>query len=449
MRRITKGLDIPIAGQPRQEIDRQGPVAGSVALLGGDYVGLKPTMHVQEGDQVKLGQMLFEDKKNPGVRFTSPGAGRVVAVNRGAKRAFQSVVIELDGDESESFAAYDHLTGLTREQAVENLVQSGLWTALRTRPFNKIPAIESKPRSIFVTAIDTNPLAPDPSVFLREQDNWFALGLQALRPLTDGPVYLCRPTGFVPAGADLGFVRDEEFDGPHPAGLPGTHIHLLDPVGPGKVVWFIDYQDVVAIGKLFGTGRLDTTRVVSLAGPPVKDPVLLRTRLGASIADLIDGRLAAEAGEVRVVSGSVLSGRHATGPFAYLGRYHRQVSVLQEGREREFLGWQKPGFDQFSVTRAFASALSGAGRLFNMTTTTGGSKRAMVPIGTYEKVMPLDVVPTFLLRALIVGDTEQAQALGCLELDEDDVALCTFVCPGKYNYGSILRDNLTRIELEG
>ena len=451
MRRITKGLDIPIAGQPSQQVESGTARPRTVAILGGDYVGMKPTMYVQEGDSVKLGQLLFEDKKNPGVRFTSPGCGRVIEVNRGAKRVFQSVVIELDGDEEETFTSYEKadLTQLSRQQVVDNLVESGLWTALRTRPFSKVPAIDSAPNSIFVTAIDTNPLAPDPQVVIRENDNWFTLGLQVLSHLTEGKVFLCRPTGYVPPGTELSKVSDEEFLGPHPAGLPGTHIHFLDPVGPEKTVWHIGYQDVIAYGILFGTGRLNVDRVISIGGPPVKVPTLVRTRLGASIGDLIDGRLADDAGEVRVISGTVLQGRRSSGPEAYLGRYHQQVSVVKEGREREFLGWQKPGFDQFSITRAFASAVSGAGRLFNMTTSTGGSKRAMVPIGTYEKVMPLDIIPTFLLRSLIVRDTDQAQALGCLELDEDDVALCTFVCPGKYNYGSILRDNLTRIEQEG
>jgi len=451
MRRITKGLDVPIAGRPDQKIDPASPVVRTVALLGNDYVGMKPTMHVQDGDRVKLGQVLFEDKKTPGVMYTSPGAGVVKSVNRGAKRVFQSLIIELDGDDEETFTSYANtdLTLLKREQVVENLIASGLWTSLRTRPFSKVPAIDSTPSSIFVTAIDTNPLAPDPAVVIRENDNWFTLGLQVLSHLTDGKVFLCRPTAFVPPGADLPSISDEEFEGPHPAGLPGTHIHFLDPVGPQKTVWYIGYQDVIAVGILFGTGRLNTERVIAIAGPTVKNPTLVRTCMGASVDELIEGRLADGAGDVRVISGSVLNGRQVKDPEAFLGRYHVQVSILEEGREREFLGWQKPGFNQFSVTRVFASTLSGAGRLFNLTTSTGGSRRAMVPIGLYEKVMPLDIIPTFLLRSLIVRDTDQAQALGCLELDEDDVALCTFVCPGKYNYGSILRDNLARIEQEG
>ncbi|MCG6155618.1 Na(+)-translocating NADH-quinone reductase subunit A [Rubinisphaera margarita] len=448
---IKKGLDIPISGAPVQEIS-PAPDVSRVAVIGPDYVGMKPTMLVQAGDRVKLGQPLFTDKKNEGVQFTSPGAGTVVEVNRGAKRFFQSLVIQLEGDEEETFTSYENtdLTTLTRDQVRDNLVASGLWTALRTRPYNKVPQIDSAPNSLFITAIDTSPLAADPLVVIEENQQSFIHGLQVLRHLTAGKVFLCQAPGVKVPGASLDFIHAEEFKGPHPAGLPGTHIHHLDPVGPTKTVWFIGYQDVIAIGKLFDTGRLSVERVVSLGGPVVNEPRLLRTRLGASTADLVSDQL--NEADRRVISGSVLSGRAATGPFGYLGRYHQQISVVAEGREREFLGWQMPGFDKFSIKDVYASTMNKLlkpSMKYDMTTSTGGSKRAMVPIGSYESVMPLDILPTFLLRALIVSDTDQAQALGALELDEDDVSLCTFVCPGKYEYGTMLRRNLTIIEKEG
>ncbi len=445
---ITKGLDLPIEGEPTQTIHWE-PQIRSVALIGDDYVGMKPTLAVKEGESVKLGQLLFTDKKTPGVRYTSPGCGRVAAVNRGAKRVFQSLVVELDGDEEESFQSYQDsdLTALTREQVRDNLVASGLWTALRTRPFNKVPPPESVPHSIFVTALDTRPLAARPEGIIAENESEFIYGLDVIRHLTDGQLFLCKAPGVVIPGSDLDFVTVEEFDGPHPAGLPGTHIHFLDPVSDRKTVWFLNYQDVIAVGRLFVTGRLPVERTISLGGPVVGRPRLLRTRLGASIAELVHDGL--EESENRVISGCVLSGRQAVGPFAYLGRYHLQVSALAEGREREFLGWHAPGFDKFSVKPVFASAWFAAQRRFRFTTSTGGSKRAMVPIGMYEQVMPLDVIPTYLLRALIVGDTEAAQALGCLELDEEDLALCTFVCPGKTEYGPLLRESLSQIEREG
>ncbi|WP_339907236.1 Na(+)-translocating NADH-quinone reductase subunit A [Symmachiella dynata] len=447
MIRIKKGLNLPISGDPVQEV-QSGPVVRSVALVGDDYVGMKPTMHVEEGDSVKVGQVLFTDKKTKGVQYTSPGCGKVVALNRGEKRVFQSLVIELSGDDQVEFASYSDgdIAGLSREQVVENLVASGLWTALRTRPYSKVPSPESVPHAIFVNAMDTNPLAADPVVVLQGQEGDFRHGLAIVEKLTDGKVFLSKsPGSSIPTDGVSG-IEVTEFRGPHPAGLVGTHIHMLDPVNPQKTVWHLGYQDVAAIGKLFVTGRLPLERVVSLAGPAVKQPRLLRTRLGANLTDLTAGELVD--GDNRVISGSVLNGRAAQEPFDYLGRFHLQVSALPEGNQREFLGWQKPGFDKFSIKNVFASAMDRS-KKFAFSTSTEGSKRAMIPIGMYEEVLPLDTEPTFLLRALIVGDTDQAQALGCLELDEEDVALCTFVCPGKYDYGPILRENLTQIEKFG
>lgn len=448
MIRIRKGLDLPIAGEPVQSVE-DGPPLGRVGLLGDDYVGMKPTMAVAEGDRVKLGQLLFTDKKNPAARYTSPGCGTVAAVNRGAKRKFLSIVIELDGDEQQEFTSFRDrdLTTLSRETVRENLIDSGLWTAFRTRPYSKVPLADDAPRSIFVTAMDTNPLAARPEFIIQEAGPHFEYGLHAVRHLTDGRVFLCKEAGTSLPGEDLDFLSVEEFAGPHPAGLPGTHIHFLDPVGEKRRVWHVGYQDVIAIGRLFSTGRLHTERIVSLAGPVVRQPRLLRTRLAANLTELMRDEL--QEGDNRVISGSVLSGRRVAPPVDFLGRYHLQVSALRESRQREFLGWQKPGVNKFSITRAFASAFLGRGKKFALTTSQEGSPRAMVPIGSYEKVVPLDVIPTFLLRALIVGDTEQARDLGCLELDEDDLALCTFVCPGKYEYGPMLREALARIEKEG
>lgn len=441
---IKKGLDLPIAGAPKQVIE-DGPAIGKVAVLGVDSIDLRPTMAVSEGDSVKKGQLLFEDKKTPGVRYTSPASGKVVGVHRGAKRALLSVVIEVAGDEEECFEQHVGTAPdqLSRQQVRDTLVESGLWTALRTRPYSKVPMPDSAPHSIFVTAIDTNPLAADPQAVLRESEDDFARGMTLLGKLTEGPVYVCKAPGVSIAVAEAQVV---EFAGPHPAGLPGTHIHFLDPVGAAKTVWHIGYQDVVACGKLFATGSLWTERVVALGGPQVEQPRLLHTRQGACLSELTAGQL--QPGENRIIAGSVLAGRVASGPLDFLGRYHAQVSVLAEGREREFLGWQKPGVDKFSIKNVFASKLL-PNQLFDFTTSTEGSDRAMVPIGSYEQVMPLDILATLLLRALIVEDTDRAQALGCLELDEEDLGLCTFACPGKHEYGPILRRNLARIEREG
>jgi Na+-transporting NADH:ubiquinone oxidoreductase subunit A len=447
MIKIKRGMNIPIQGTPQQVIE-DSPAARSVALVGFDYVGMKPTMSVREGDSVKLGQLLFVDKKTEGVRYTSPGSGIVSAINRGAKRVLQSVVIELEGDEAEQFPAHsaDAAAALDADAVRTQLIESGQWTALRTRPFSKVPAPDSQAAAIFVTAMDTNPLAGDPAVIIAEQADAFSLGVDLLAKLTAGKVFVCTAhSASVPSGKAAN-VELAQFSGPHPAGLAGTHIHFLHGARPDSTVWTIGYQDVIAIGRLFLDGRIYTQRVVSLGGPQVETPRLLRTRLGVDLQAFCAGQL--KQGENRIISGSVLGGRGVQAGTAYLGRYHVQVSALLEGRHREFMGWLSPGAKRHSVLGIYLTSLIG-NKPLAMTTSTNGSDRAMVPVGTYEKIMPLDVLPTQLLRALIVGDTEMAQALGCLELEEEDLALCTYVCPGKYEYGPILRDNLTRIEKEG
>lgn len=445
MIKIRKGLNLPISGVPEQTI-YDGPVLDEVAVLGPDFVGMKPTMAVKEGDRVKLGQVLFSDKKNPGVLFTAPGAGVVSAINRGERRRLLSVVISLEGDEEETFESFSEaqLSGLERSKVIDSLVASGLWVGLRTRPYSKVPAVDAQAKSIFVTAIDTNPLAADPAVVIGERSKDFQKGLTVLTRLTDGAINLCTaPNAQLPT---VSGVTTHEFDGPHPAGLVGTHIHFVDPIVGGKEIWHIGYQDVIAFGQFFTTGRIPSERVISFAGPEVDSPRLVRTRLGAKLSPMLAGQLRGE--EARVISGSVLSGRNAAGSMAYLGRYDNQVTVIKEDAGRTFMGYMSPGANRHSSLPIYLSNLSKS-KSFNMTSNTNGSERAMVPLGNYEQVMPLDMLPTQLLRALVVGDTQMAQRLGCLELDEEDLALCTYVCVGKYEYGPILRDNLTRIEKEG
>lgn len=443
---IKKGLDLPIAGKPEQVI-HNGNAVTEVALLGEEYVGMRPSMKVREGDVVKKGQVLFEDKKNPGVLFTAPASGTVTAINRGAKRVLQSVVIQIEGDDQVTFNKYsaDELKSLTSEQVRQNLQASGLWTALRTRPFSKVPAVDAVPSSIFVNAMDTNPLAADPEVVLKAHWDDFTNGLTVLSRLHEGKLHLCKAGDSNIPTVDLPNLAVHDFGGPHPAGLSGTHIHFIDPVSATKTVWYLNYQDVIAFGRLFTTGELYNGRVISLAGPQVKNPRLIRTQLGANLAQLTKGEL--KEGENRIISGSVLSGHKAEGAVDYLGRYALQVSVIAEGREKEFLGWIMPRANKYSITRTVLGHFGH--KLFNFTTALNGGHRAMVPIGAYERVMPLDIIPTLLLRDLSAGDTDSAQALGCLELDEEDLALCTFVCPGKNDYGPMLRAALDKIEKEG
>lgn len=443
--RSSKGLDLPLAGAPMPVIEVAPPVT-SVAVLGPDFPGLRPALKVDAGDIVALGQVLFEDRQRPGVCHTAPASGTISAVHRGARRALVSVVISVDDSiPAVSLASFSGRPAAQLDATAVRalLLESGLWTALRTRPFGRVPAADAAPAAIFVTAVDTRPHAVPPALAMagREQD-WDA-GLQCLARLAPR-VFACVGHGTAVAAPDG--VQVVEFAGPHPSGNAGWHVHSLLPVSLRRSVWTIGYQDVLALGRLATTGRVDVERVIALAGPGVRRPRLLRTRLGASLDELVDGEL--HPGAQRVISGSVLDGRARTAAAdAYLGRHHLQLSALPEGGEREIFGYITPGARKFSVTGAVLGAFRRAHR-FALTTSTNGSPRAMVPIGSYERVMPFDLLPTILLRALIIGDDARAVELGALELDEDDVALCTYVCPGKTEYGPLLRAALDRIEKE-
>nr|VFJ95584.1 MAG: Na+-transporting NADH:ubiquinone oxidoreductase subunit A [Candidatus Kentron sp. LFY] len=454
--KIKRGLDLPITGVPRQTID-DGPPIKSVALLGKEQIGLKPTMLVQEGDRVSLGQPVFRDKRQPEVQYTAPGCGVVSAIHRGERRVFQSVAITLDGENEEIFDSYyrDTLSLLSKDRIKGNLLASGLWTAFRTRPYSKVPSPDSLPHSIFVTAMDSNPLAASADVVIDAYSGDFRDGISVLSGLAKNKVFVCRyprsgasESNSLSKGGGDDKVVVAEFTGPHPAGLPGTHIHFLDPVSTQKTVWHIGYQDVIAIGKLFTSGHIWVERIIALSGPMVRNPRLIRTRLGASVEDSIADEIK-PGEEVRPISGSVLSGHKAVGWSGYLGRYHTQISVISEEYERHFLDWIHPGLNRHSHHNVFLSSLLRRKSKFPLTTSTHGSPRAMVPVGSFSKVVPLDILPTILLRSLIVGDTDKAQQMGCLELDEEDLALCSYVCPSKYEYGTALRAALTHIEREG
>lgn len=442
--KITKGLDIPISGQPEQKIyDHSMPT--TLAVLGRDFHELKPALQVKEGDVVKAGQILFSHRKHEGVNFTAPCGGIVKAINRGEKRVLISVVLQVATDEEfVDFGAHspEALADLDEAKIRQTLQASGQWIGFRTRPYSYVPEAEAKPAAIFVTAMDTRPLAADPKLILAEYSTAFQHGLTVLTRLSPR-VYVCHESGYTPPKIASAQVIYQDFAGVHPAGLPGTHIHFLEPASEHHSVWHINYQDVIAIGKLFTTGCLFVERIISLAGPEVKKPRLIRTRLGANTDGLVSGELVT--GKYRVISGSVLGGHAAKDATAYLGRYDLQVSVISEEQERVFLHWLNPWLDQYSMLRVFLKPGLDK-QLFSMTSTQNGSHRAMVPLGNYEAVMPLDILATQLLRSLLVRDTVMAQQLGALELDEEDLALCTFVCHSKYEYGSALRDCLRMLE---
>lgn len=439
-----KGLDLPISGRPEQKI-RQSNAVKHVALIGDDYIGLKPTMHVKEGDRVKTGQLLFTDKKNEGINFCSPGCGTIVSINRGARRKFESLQIELNGDETVRFfdPTVEPSAAMEATRIRSILLESGMWTSFRTRPYGKIPAVASSPASLFITAIDTSPLAPAPQVVIANSTEAYQLGLNVLRRLLSVPIHYCSAAPDLLPAERLNTLSYYRFQGPHPAGLPSTHIHFIDSVHGEKTVWHIDYQDIISIGHLFTSGSLHTEKTVSLAGPGVLRPALISTRIGASLPELCEQELSP--GTLRIISGSVLSGRESTGNQSFLGRYHNQISVVEDSNGRSFLNWASPGKNRFSIKPLFTSALQKKRRL-PLSTALWGGKRAIYPLGTYEQVMPLDIIATSLLKALATGDTEKSKDLGCLELIEEDFALCGFVCPGKNEFGTSLREVLTAIE---
>ncbi len=447
MIRIKQGVDLPIAGAPHQQIDA-ATAATQVAILGPDFIGMKPTMAVQEGETVAAGQLLFTDKKNDGVRYTAPAAGKVSAINRGEKRALLSVVIDVAGDDAQypTPPTLDQLSDSERTEVVDALNGAGLWSSFRTRPFSMVPRLADVPSSVFINAMDTNPLAADPAVIIASFSEDFVAGQEVVARLSGGRVFVVGAEGADIPKASAPYVESATFAGPHPAGLPGTHIHFLDPVSASKTVWTIGYQDVIAIGQFFRTGTPWLERVVALGGPPVNAPRLLRTRLGAAVPELVAGEVAE--GNHRLISGSVLTGHTASsGALGFLGRYDTQVSVLPEDSSRHFIGYLSPGLRRHSAMPIYLSNLFKS--VCNFTTTTHGSTRAMVPVGAYERVVPLDMLPTQLLRAVLVGDLENAVELGALELDEEDLALCTFVCHSKHEYGEALRATLDKIEKEG
>lgn len=447
MIKIKKGLNLPLSGEPRQEIS-SGPVVKSVALLGDDFIGMKPSMLVNEGEKVLKGQALFEDKKTPGVKFTSPVAGTVRAINRGDKRVFKSIVISITGDEQVDFSSYKK-TSIANYSASEVralLVESGMWSFLRTRPFSKTPQIDVNPSSIFVTVTDTRPLAPNPEIVLEGQIDDFHAGVEVLAKLAP-KVYVVTGTVTKVNIKNITGVIHETISGPHPAGNVGTHIHHLDPVSASKTVWHVNYQDLAAIGYLFKTGRYSNRRVISIAGPMATNPRLVQTIRGACISDLVSNETKSK-NDVRFISGSVLGGRTSKGEHDFLGAFHHQVSLIKEGHYREFLGWQAPGANKFSLKRVVLGSFF-PGKTFKMDTSTNGSLRSIVPIGSFEAVMPMDILPTQLLRFMMARNTDLAANLGALELDEEDLALCTFVDPCKNEYGPVLREILNTIEKEG
>ena len=450
MIKISKGLDIPFKGSPSKSISHKN--TDSVSVVGPDFIGMKPTMLVKEGELVKRGQPLFLDKRFDGVNYCSPLSGIVKKIQRGQRRVLENVVIEKQDAEN---STYDYqcykganLEGYNSDEVISLLKEAGLWVSFKSRPFSKVPDSTKTPSSIFITAMNSDPLSFDPEMFIQAHQGAFLNGMKAIQKIKDVPLHVCVKTGYRFLVEESNKVKVHEFSGAHPSGNVGTHIHYIDPVSPSKEVWHIGFQEVVAIGYLFSKGEYFSERWVSLAGPGIKEPRVIKSIQGSHIPSLLEGELKSTADNYRFVSGSVLLGKKVDESFPFLGRFHQSIIALEEDRKRVFMGWHDSGIDRFSVMRTFLSRLTPSKR-FNFGTSTHGSYRAMVPVGAYEKVFPFEILPTLLLKALYSGNTDEAQLLGCLELDEEDLALCTYVDPGKVDYGPLLRRSLDTIEREG
>jgi Na+-transporting NADH:ubiquinone oxidoreductase subunit A len=411
------------------------------------FTGVTPLLLVKEGDEVLAGSPLFSDKKNEVIKFSSPVSGEVVEIVRGEKRKILEIKILADKEISYVNFRKANPDTFNREEILELLLSSGAWPFIRQRPFGVIANPGQSPKSIFISAFDSNPLAPDFNFIMQGNDSFFQTGLNALQKLTTGKLHLNIQEGANTADVFLKAkgVEINTISGPHPAGNVGVQIHHLDPVNKGESVWYINPQDVVTIGKLFEQGKFDPVKIIALTGSQVQHPKYYKTRIGCSVKSIIaDGGL--KPGESRIISGNVLSGNQITGD-GYLDYYDSQITVIPEGNEPEFMGWLTPGFDKFSQSHTFFSWLT-PNKKHELNTNLHGEERPFVVTGEYEKVFPMDIYPVHLLKSILVEDLELMESLGIYEVVEEDFALCEFVCTSKIESQAIIRRGLDIIRKE-
>lgn len=415
--RIRKGLDIHIKGEAARRTEVFEPTF--CAIKPTDFIGVLPKMHVEEGDDVKVGSVLFHDKSNEKIVFTSPISGKVKAIVRGEKRAIQQVIIENDGkNESIDFGGINN--------PVEKLLQSGVWPMLRQRPFATIANPDDKPKHIFVSMFDTAPLAPDYDYIIENQSDALTKGIEVLAKLTEGNVYINVPTDaarHVPT--ELNNVIITEFEGPHPAGNIGTQINAISPINKGEVVWYCNPQDVITIGKLFLTGRYDSSRVIATTGSAMHEPHYYKTKIGADITPILS-----IGDNARVISGNVLTGTNITKNDGFLCFYDSQVTAIPEGNHYKLFGWLMPAFKRYADTN------------------TNGDTRPYIMTGQFERVFPFDIYPMQLIKACLIKDIDQMEELGIYEVDAEDFALCEVIDPSKTPIQQIIRDGLEFIRKE-
>ena len=442
--KLRKGFDIKMQGAA-EHIFFQNPMPETVALKPTDFVGMTAKMVVKEGDKVLAGDPLFIDKFHPEIQFVSPVSGVVAAVNRGERRALLNVVVKPDAEIEYKNFENGSLDSMSREQVIAAMLNAGVWPFVKQRPYDVIANPNDKPKSIHISAFDSAPLAPDYTFALEESAADFQVGINALKKLTDGAVNLniykeerAKTTFTQVTGVEQNF-----FQGPHPAGNVGVQIHHIDPINKGDVVWVVNPQDVIIIGRLFSKGIFDARVVVALTGQ-VKNPRYYKTILGASIKSFLAAESLSD--DMRVISGNVLTGTKL-GKDDYISFYDSQVTVIEEGNKPTFMGWLAPGFGKYSFSRAFFSWLQ-PNKKYTLNTNYNGGARAFVFTGIYEQVLPMDIYPMQLLKAIITEDIDKMEQLGIYEVVPEDFALCEFVCPSKIEIQSILRQGLDTIRKE-
>ncbi|MDO9511175.1 MAG: Na(+)-translocating NADH-quinone reductase subunit A [Bacteroidales bacterium] len=442
--KITKGFDIRLLGEADKELRDNS--TQNFALKPPDFIGVLPKLLVTEGDEVKAGTQVFFDKYRENIRFTSPVSGKVTEIVRGAKRVILEVRIDSDGNQtSVDFGKADPLS-LTREDVIEKMLESGVWPLIRQRPYSVIANPADKPKSVFISGFDSAPLSPDYSFLLKGEESVFQTGINALSRLTDGKIHLnINEKAEIPAAyTQCSGVQKNHFSGPHPAGNVGIQIAKINPINKGDIVWYLRPQEVIIIGRLFQRGVYDNSKLTALCGSELVKTAYVKTRAGASIQEVVKANV--KAGELRYISGNVLTGTNI-GPKGYLGFYDNQVTVIPEGRYHEFVGWALPGLDKFTFSKTFLSSLFPK-KVFRPDTNFHGGERAFVMTGEYEKVLPLDIYPMHLLKAILIDDIDQMERLGIYEVDEEDFALCEVICSSKIEIQSIIRGGLDLMRRE-
>ncbi|AHW61361.1 Na+-transporting NADH:ubiquinone oxidoreductase subunit A [Draconibacterium orientale] len=435
--KLRKGLNIKLKGSAEKALDKL-PVPATVALKPTDFPGLTPKLSVKVDAEVKAGDALFYDKYHPEILFTAPLGGKVVSINRGERRKILEVVIATDEKiGSAEFKKADPST-LSAEEVKEQILKSGLWPFIKKRPYGIIANPEEKPKAIYISTFDTAPLAPDYNFVIDGQMDTFQTGVNALAQLTEGKVNLgvSKDSAFT----SLKNVVVNTFEGPHPAGNVGIQIANTSPINKGEVVWTINVQDVLFIGRLFETGKVDFTKAVALTGSEVKTPKYYQTTLGAPVATIVGGKLVEADYNQRIISGNVLTGTKVS-EKSYVGFYDSHISVIPEGDEYEFLGWADPGFNKFSATKAYFGKLFPK-KEYTMNANIHGGERAFVLSNQYEKLVPMDILPVYLLKAILVNDLDKMENFGIYEVIEEDFALCEYACTSKIEVQKILREGI-------